>query len=424
MSPNVAAARLRRANSAETRRKTRPQVYSAHGARLLACMALHEPADEFVPRLAPVEGVQNYPMEGGLATKQASILRMRRPSSALFCLKVGQLFQAAAESVDKDTDFFAKSFGPGEQAAAEELRECYLVAGEEVPPKLEARIQALSQGKGSILKREVRASVTPMVYSAKAIDQMDKLSCGLFGFGVGTVAAPIFFLHENRERTVDECKAKLAPGELLVRAGAPPGNVVPPFKRAPQRRSTPEAKKQKPNPFESLFSPRADKKPSAKKSPVDSVRPRNLAETQYEEAVDTADDATADTAGAGDGDESFVSAAGGESTGGESSAGGAAGSPSSSSVSWGAAARRQDKTPPQSNRTKVRVSAAAAAAQSRSPLTVDDSSSSARGSFDSDEGAVKYGPVGPPPPPKDRRRSIIAGEWAWSVAQQRWVHLG
>ena len=222
-------------------------VASAHAERLLACMALEEPSYPFVPRLSPVEGVKNFPLDGGLETRQASILRLRRPTSAVFAAKIVALFEAARRN--RDTDVFEEAFVAGEQAAAEELRDCYALAGKAVPAKLHERIFTLSQGKGAILKREIRASVTPLVASVKALEKMEALCKQLFHHGLGRVAAPIFFLMEHCDKPVKECLALLETGRALVQpgAGAPLAAASPAKKRKATREveSTPESARSK-----------------------------------------------------------------------------------------------------------------------------------------------------------------------------------
>ena len=290
--PYVAtAAGLRRVHH-DPRRPKGPVVLTTHGERLLACMALHEPPAEFVPALTKIEGAPNFPCLGGAATNQASIMRLRRPPSVAFCGKICAAYDAAWRVMP---EVFARDFQKGEQSAAEELRECYVVAGKEVPPPLTKRIQQLSEGKGNVLKREVRASATPLVKSAKALEDMDKLSQAVFGQSLGRVAAPVFFLHANRHKDAEELKALLdAGGRFVYPPDKNPGDNLD--RRLKRKGGTPDdasSKKLKPAPptvWDLCFSPAASVQTAASapdEASEEGVQPTAL---EFEQAASDEED--------------------------------------------------------------------------------------------------------------------------------------
>lgn len=203
MSSNTKALNAQRRKSTA---RSKPAPGTGSLALVVKCMKMHAPVKKFVPDLPKIKDLGNYKVAGGVQEGQATVLRTRRPLSAGFARKICGFYDIALAN---HPNLFEKEFVEGDQSAAEELRDAYILAGRPVPVSLDRRISELAKGKGSVLKREIRATVTPLVNSAQAIEDLDALSRDVFGVGVDVLAAPIFFLHANASTSPADCKALL-----------------------------------------------------------------------------------------------------------------------------------------------------------------------------------------------------------------------
>ena len=218
-------ATCKRAKTAHGRRVTMAPLGSADFPAIQALMENTAVPEEFVPAAGPYT-LKNF--EEFTGPNQGTVLRIRRPISEKLATSLAKLVESA---LDAKPGVLEEEFGASDRNSLEELQELFGVAKRDIPYAVKARHDALcAQAKSTkkCLKREIRASVTPMVSSRETLATLESRAWDIFGTSLGVLAAPINFLHSNLHMSVSHCKRILGEIPLVVIDGGDKSKPPPP----------------------------------------------------------------------------------------------------------------------------------------------------------------------------------------------------
>ena len=154
---------------------------------VVALMELADDVDQYMPN-PPASGLANF--ETVSSPGQGCVVRARRPLTVNASAFVTQVVDELADAGRLDSAFKAS-----DAPIVDELLELYAVAEKTAPDLLTQFRFTHRLPNKSAVKRELRASVTPMMPTVAVGNEMHELCKKLFGFGLGVLTAPIHFLH-------------------------------------------------------------------------------------------------------------------------------------------------------------------------------------------------------------------------------------